>query len=223
MTIKNYDKIVKDVIASVTEREQNELLKSFKDNNMSDMGFYNDNAEATLKTRYKQMVAKPSPQEGRILKVFDWMAAANIIRKNRKGLYYAGLLKDYKNNNTCIYTGGAPQNPIYDGILLASYTDTPILVDENSNYTECYVEISEFDAKELSTYTKWPDKMVELVQAGTDAPLQNATAQNEKTHAYVKTHSDNIMPEIKTEMPIVNGRQTFADDGYWHLLNNQNN
>ena len=92
------------------------------------------------------------------MKVFDWLKAVDLIKKNNATCAEAGLKSDWYCSGGVIFKNGkiVPKDETY--IYLASSGLTPqILI--NGKYFDCYIEDSESCDWHAKTY--WPKEAID--------------------------------------------------------------
>lgn len=90
--------------------------------------------------------------------IFDWMHAAELIKKLNPKTAYAGLMEDWSSTSGKIIYNYEPY--LEDYTFLASSWAHPVLEIDNVFY-DCYI-IGELKP-DCNEYTKWPKEAIEVL------------------------------------------------------------
>lgn len=108
--------------------------------------------------------AQAASKRGDKVRVFDWIAAANIIKHQKPQHVYAGLAGDWENTSDVIWTAenGIPTSR-GDTYLSSVWAAPEICID--GEFEECWIYEDESPGWEAQTF--WPDEARHIIEETT--------------------------------------------------------
>jgi hypothetical protein len=94
-------------------------------------------------------------------RVFDWHAAARLIRDRKPSVASAGLGPDWEYTGVTIFQGGEPVTDEYGGYLMSTWATPEI--DLDGEVLDCWVLQSEAP-EPWDANTRWPESALAILR-----------------------------------------------------------
>jgi hypothetical protein len=105
---------------------------------------------------------KGAANKGKEKRVFDWVAAAKIIKEKNPEIAEAGLQGDFEYTSGTIYEDGKVIRS--ESCYLSSNWATPILVINEDEVYECFIMEEQ---TEYNQNTMWPEEALAIIESET--------------------------------------------------------